>query len=55
MSRPKSFKCPCLRINVMLPATMVKTIRETALDSGQTPGQVIAGLLQILAMMKEQP
>jgi len=43
--RPNAFSEPTERLNVLLPAGMVRAIRQQALERSQTPGQVVAAQL----------
>ena len=44
--RPNSFgEEPAERLNVLLPAGLVRAIRQQALERSQTPGQVVAAQL----------
>ena len=43
--RPNAFSEPTERLNVLLPAGMVRAIRHQALERSQTPGQVVAAQL----------
>lgn len=49
--RPKLFEEDTERLNVMLPASMVRWVKQKALDGHSTPGQILAGL--IIAVMKK--
>lgn len=53
--RPKAFKMPTSRINLMLPTTIVQEIRQQALDHKMTPGQVLMWHLHsLIVRAKEQ-
>jgi len=43
--RPNAFAEPTERLNVLLPAGMVRAIRQQALERSKTPGQVLAAQL----------
>jgi hypothetical protein len=43
--RPKSFEEETERLNVMLPASMVRFVKQKALDGKETPGQVLAAII----------
>jgi len=43
--RPKNFEEETERLNLMLPASMVRWLKGKALDDHLTPGQVIAAII----------
>jgi len=45
--RPRAFAEPTERLNVLLPAGMVRAIRQQALETLQTPGLVLAAYLAV--------
>lgn len=45
IGRPKGFEEEAGRLNLLLPVSLVKAIKQKALDTGKTPGQVVAEAL----------
>ena len=44
--RPRSFSEETGRLNLNLPARLIRRIRLQALEQGRTPGEVVAELLE---------
>jgi hypothetical protein len=44
--RRRTFKEPTTRFNFFLPASLVKAVRQDALDAGKTASEIIAAILQ---------
>lgn len=44
--RPRSFSEEAGRLNLNLPARLIRQIRLRALEQGRTPGEIVAELLE---------
>lgn len=43
--RPKSYEEPTARLNLLLPASLVRALKIKAMDEEKTPGQIVAAIL----------